>query len=127
MRPRYGCDHCKKVGGSGGHMRKHEAACTNNPNRICRLHEYVAPGELVPDVPMLLDALREGGYPKLVEVSHNCPACKLAALRQSWVAPEPGDGTVPAVGDGREGFDFRSEVAQVWAKHSAAIRDERGY
>lgn len=123
MRPRYGCDHCKKIGGSKRHMAKHEAGCTNNPNRVCRLHEFAAPGEDAPDVQTLLDALAAGGWPKLVEVSHNCPACKLAALRQSLEPPEPGEGAAPMVGDGRDEFDFRAEVAAVWADHNDVERD----
>lgn len=34
---RYYCDFCKKSGGSGGHMKNHEAACTKNPDRECGL------------------------------------------------------------------------------------------
>lgn len=32
---RYYCDHCKKSGGSGGHMKNHEEICTANPDRKC--------------------------------------------------------------------------------------------
>lgn len=34
---RYFCDFCKKSGGSGSHMAKHEKGCTLNPARECGL------------------------------------------------------------------------------------------
>jgi hypothetical protein len=37
QRWRYYCDFCKKSGNSGGHMKSHEASCTLNPARVCKL------------------------------------------------------------------------------------------
>ena len=48
---RYDCDHCKKTGGSGGHMKNHEKICTANPDRecgFCRIME-----ECQPDIKVL--------------------------------------------------------------------------
>jgi hypothetical protein len=124
-RPRYGCDHCKKVGGSKRHMAKHEEGCTNNPNRVCRLHEVVTGGEEVPPtVQELMTALEDGGYPLLVEVSHNCPACKLAALRQSWVKPDNDEPWPAEPQDGRQDFNFRKEVDSAWQEHNARAAEE---
>lgn len=115
MRKRYGCDHCKKVGGSKYHMARHEAGCTNNPNRICSLHKFVTDGNPAPSVSELIEALKTGGYKKLVEVSDNCPVCKLAALRQSFVMPEPGEPWPDEPQDGRERFNFKEELSSLWA------------
>jgi hypothetical protein len=41
---RYYCDHCKKAGQSGGHIKKHEDACTLNPERKCRMCPKIAEG-----------------------------------------------------------------------------------
>jgi len=35
---RYKCVHCKKVGYSAGHMRRHAKRCTANPDRKCGMH-----------------------------------------------------------------------------------------
>lgn len=41
---RYYCDFCKKAGQSGFHMKNHEAACTLNPARVCRMCVKLAEG-----------------------------------------------------------------------------------
>lgn len=52
QRWRYYCDHCKKVGGSGFHMAKHEVGCTLNPDRKCGLCVHLSGGwgEQLPDM-----------------------------------------------------------------------------
>ena len=42
---RYYCDFCKKAGCSKYHLARHEAACTMNPKRICRVCKMLADGE----------------------------------------------------------------------------------
>lgn len=119
VRTRYGCDFCKKIGGRKSSMEKHERGCTANPHRVCSMHEVATGGEVEPTVAELKQALAEGGYPKLVEVSHNCPACKLAALRQSEWGEGPEKNTWGAsVDDGRDAFDFKAEVKSMWADHN---------
>lgn len=126
VRTRYGCDFCKKVGGSKFHMAKHEAGCTNNPERVCALHHFVTGGEeAAPSVAELREALAMGGWPLLREVSHDCPACKLAALRQSWVKPEPGEPWPDEPQDGRENFQFKKERDEIWSAHNEA--QDHGY
>ena len=48
---------------------------------------------------------------KLRDITNNCPACILAALRQKGIC-------VPLV----EGFDFKGECASVWADINEANR-----
>ena len=37
LRNRYYCDHCKKGAGTRQSMARHEAGCTLNPQRECRM------------------------------------------------------------------------------------------
>lgn len=121
LRTRYGCDFCKKVGGSKPHMIKHEAGCTNNPNRDCSMHHIATGGGIqVLSVANLKRALSEGGFPFLKEAAENCPACILAGLRQSeWgEGAETGAWGQP-VDDGRDAFDFKKAVGAMWDEHNA--------
>ena len=84
MRPRYYCDHCGKGGGSAYHMRNHEAACTMNPDRNCKMCDF---GDLVQHpIAELIAALGIGddaGMTELRDLTEGCPVCILAAIRQS--------------------------------------------
>jgi hypothetical protein len=44
QRWRYYCEHCPKAGQSGFHMKNHEASCTLNPARVCRMCVKLAEG-----------------------------------------------------------------------------------
>ena len=81
---RYYCDFCKKSGCSVYHIQKHEAACTNNPDRqcgICKIAELdQAPmDELI----AALGTWDKEGLKSLKTASDGCPVCILAAIRQS--------------------------------------------
>ncbi len=90
---RYYCAHCGKVGGHAGWMRRHEASCTLNLDRVCGMCERV--GIKQQNIANLNAALLEDiraapyfGYDKQVEptqlreLSQGCPMCMLAAIRQ---------------------------------------------
>lgn len=96
---RYYCDHCKKSGGSKGHIVKHERGCTKNPNRVCGVCDFT--GESQPDLQALI-AFVERRVPmlptedyfngsrganqlvdELEKLANGCPACTLAAMRQA--------------------------------------------
>jgi len=116
---RYYCEFCKKANCSSGSMAKHEASCTKNPNRVCRMCKMLGKAQ----IPMkeLLELLPEhnpqdfvfrfgaenepieAGIKKLREVTEDCPACILAALRQRGIP-------VPATS-----FDFKKECEAAWA------------
>lgn len=135
MRPRYYCEFCTKSSGSAPHIKRHEAGCTLNPNRVCGLCREM--GNDQPAMGNLLEVLR--GFtpieedasakrwvaerlPKLREVANKCPACIMAALRQTGIP-------VPLA----EGFDYAKEHAEWWsivndAKATAELERERyGY
>jgi len=106
---RYICEFCGKTGYSKGHMRKHEAHCTKNPNRLCRMcdmDERKAPTPellalMVAVVPKIgdymsmtddgMDFIDDSGaakaikevWPRITEGCHECPACIMAVLRQA--------------------------------------------
>ncbi len=108
---RYYCDFCSKAVGSRGVMEKHEKGCTNNPNRVCGMHEFGIDVEQKP-LAELTAAMITGGLPALREAAGNCPACILATIRQTQ-ANWPDDFLqrhAQAIG----GFDFRKEVAAFW-------------
>jgi hypothetical protein len=85
---RYYCDHCGKGGCSAGHMKQHEAGCTKNPTRVCRMCE--AAEQEQPPITDLIAAARldasaeDDGFCKcdnLRAAAHGCPACMLAGAR----------------------------------------------
>ena len=85
---RYYCEFCKKSSGSGGAMSTHEKHCTANPNRTCRMCG------MAPDIDVHIKALGDGlkpGIERLQEAANDCPACMLAAIRQSKIQYPPDD------------------------------------
>lgn len=91
---RYYCDHCKKSGGRKHRLARHESGCTNNPNRVCRMCK-LAELEQKPIAELIavyLDESSDFDYissdgpmqaEKLEAAAGHCPACILAAIRQS--------------------------------------------
>lgn len=125
----YTCEHCGKSNRSGGSMVKHENHCTANPHRICRMHAHcekpqVAIQDLVAALksylnPQLWD--EDKATEALYELADGCPACMLAAMRQSGLIRNPEFGP-EGVED--EGFffkwKFKEALAEFWAVKNAA-------
>lgn len=130
---RYYCEFCKKSGGHAYWMRKHEAACTANPDRVCGMCELCADGggasleELMACLPDghewdRLDRMdylsgdessrrrKESleGLSKMRELT-NCPACLLAAIRQRGMTFYCGCDVDWEGETGSEGFDWKKE------------------
>lgn len=127
MRPRYYCDFCKKVGGSAGHMRTHEANCTANPGRGCRM----CVAQKMPQAP--LDALlaAAGNIDALREAAHGCPACMLAAIRQAkWPVKVVDDEIVGRlewldIPEHAHNWKFKDEAVAFWDRvHKSEARSE---
>ena len=129
---RYYCEFCKKSGGVKRAMEKHEKHCTMNPDRECRMCET----ESIPQVPMqqLLESLgpleqSENEWGNLVTIPGDvegvrelteCPACILAAIRQS--------GQVAYMYN----FDYKAECEMFWVRINReqdenAVMSEYGY
>jgi hypothetical protein len=130
---RYYCDHCRKAGGSKGHMLRHEVSCTANPQRecrICRLAGFTPKplAELV-DLCRSLStwhcvgedgpeygSLPEDKLPTLREAAGGCPVCIFAAMRQSDCFTQ------------REKFDLKAELASIWNEiNEENLAREHGY
>lgn len=125
LRMRFYCDHCGKSGGSGFHMKNHEAACTMNPNRVCKM---CRPDMLQATMPELIDALKrdlgrrdaagETDNPldldnyetELTAAANGCPACILAAIRQSDVYVQ---------------FGYKDAVERFWKEHADDEAEQR--
>jgi hypothetical protein len=114
MRWRYYCDHCKRAGGSAAHIAKHERGCTNNPSRVCGLCAKSGNGISQP-VSLLVAALGIGddaGMKALRDLCDDCPACILAALRQTKALDYlPLESDAPAW----QKFHFKTALAEFWA------------
>ena len=139
LRPRYYCDFCKKGGGSGGHMKKHESRCTLNPKRECGmckladaeqpdlsvltailpLPETISTTQYSDDGKHSWIAFREvdGDTMKdLREAAGNCPACIMAAFRQRGIPVSLATG-----------FNFTEESKRVWSDFNEQQYAERPY
>ena len=92
---RYYCDFCDK--GTCRPLMKHEEHCTKNPNRRCRMCHW-AKFKTKPMTELIAAALT--GVEKLREATQGCPACMLAAIRQSTASCE---------------FDYPVEREAFWA------------
>lgn len=133
---RHWCDFCNKAGLQAHAMAKHERHCTMNPQRTCRACRLIDGGNgpdaeglrtlvaILPTGPIpgwgdelgafLLTV--EAVIPALREAAGGCPACMLAAIRQSGIP-------VPSI----EGFDFKKEMAEVISAYAAEHMDTGCY
>lgn len=93
---RHYCDHCRKGGFMRPAMEKHEAGCTANPDRVCRMCRMNPEAIQKPmaEIVALIDSFcpielvesetaRKQAETAIREFVHNCPACLLAGSRQS--------------------------------------------
>jgi hypothetical protein len=121
----YQCEFCGKRGLSASHMTKHEKRCTMNPGRICGMCGMVEQKNDVRELMAILPnpvLMAQNEYEesmdifhlenvkeievvllKLREVSGNCPACIMAALRQKKIP-------IPAI----TAFNFTKECQAFW-------------
>lgn len=147
MRPRYYCDHCNRGTGSAAFMLRHEASCTANPNRECRMCGTGTPAHLENLAAILRrpGATLEDWQAKMVnlrEAAEHCPCCILAAIRQSGI--QRGTGTPDEEGypdisamcwrepgaagcDKMLGFDFKEEKAAYLAHRADSLHADRYY
>jgi hypothetical protein len=132
---RYYCDHCRKAGGSKGHMVAHEAGCTANPTRVCGICALAAFDaaplpELIafvgsratwhshdPEGDRYHGTIDKAALAELRTLADGCPVCMFAAMRQ---------GKVFLAGDLPE-FDLKAEMGEVWPIVNEARAERRGY
>ena len=118
-RTRAWCDFCKKGMWSVAKIEVHEKHCTMNPNRVCRVCKTLLKQESTP-LPELIALCKASGatcgdnggwtvpdslHINLRHAAQQCPACEMAALRQSGIPC----GSV-------NGFDFTKEIESIWVE-----------
>lgn len=112
---RYRCDHCRKTSGSAPAMKRHESGCTANPQRrcgMCKQNQHTP----LPDLIAALGAGDKAGVDALRDAAEGCPACMLAAIRQSGLQRATTFGPEGIEDDGfRVPFDFNAEKESWWA------------
>ena len=131
------CEHCGKKQLAKGSMRRHEKRCTANPGRECKMCDQVEIAGLSTNtvgLSRLVEILSDReASPKnrmaAIREETDCPACILAAIRQSgaWKEYEAlgtNDDSVSGAwnfgGDGSPlsekflGFDFKEEKDQIF-------------
>lgn len=117
----YWCDHCGKHNLSAASIAQHEKHCTANPNRSCRMCAAMGlQQKTLSDLVSCIDTSKEHeGLDDLRAAANSCPACMLAAIRQSG-ANWPGyalQANYPLMcipnADSLPAFDFKLEC-QPW-------------
>lgn len=109
LRKRYFCDYCGKSTGHSASTRTHEAGCYLNPNRTCSHCE--AEKFRAPPLSLLIGWLLEAkveGMEMLRQMSGNCPACMLAAIKQSQ--------RLAGTGLRYLDFNYPTENRRFWSK-----------
>ena len=136
---RYYCDYCKKSSGSGSAMAIHEKHCTMNPNRECRfcvagVDDCDMKQQPIGDLIAALGCGDEAGMKALRELAAGCPACMLAAIRQSGLRERDEENWSNDLGTyypqpdpkGYWTFDFNKKAAEFWADVDSNRREEDG-
>lgn len=106
---RYYCDFCKHA--KCRSVEKHEAHCTANPNRLCGMCKW---DRKEPKPIAELKAALTKGLETLRQVTQ-CPACILAAIRQSGSTSYEYE------------FDYRAEGEAYWGNLQAKWQREAEY
>lgn len=124
---RYSCDFCGKSNCSASSIASHEKGCTLNPNRVCRVCPKLEKDESLPlaDLVALVDSITERepkekeAIAELRKAAGNCPACMLAAIRQSRkLRTHREHTTIMDPDNGFEAlcsFNFKTEMRDLWA------------
>jgi hypothetical protein len=102
-------------------MEKHERGCTLNPDRVCGLCA-ISEHDKVLSLSELIDVLGNGSserFAKLREAANECPACILAAIRQS---PNIRGSLCPIESDVWS-WEFKPALDAFWINHDDVDRD----
>ena len=132
MRPRYYCDHCKKGNGSPSAMKRHEAGCTLNPQRVCGMCAKLAKGggpDPAPERDELVRVLDDRGFKAMCEAANDCPACILSALRTKNCMDSETGPYVAGPEDGRQTWSYAQAKKEWWDEWNSdqADRNYPGY
>jgi len=117
MRPRYYCDHCNKGNGSPSAMKRHEAGCTINPNRVCGMCRMQADDggpERAPPRDALVGILDSEGFKAMCDAANDCPACILSVLRTKNYFDDERGPMVAGPEDGRQSWSYAIAKKEWW-------------
>jgi hypothetical protein len=130
IKPVYYCDFCKKKYIHRGFAVKHEKACTNNPDRKCKICELI--GNAQTDLKMLIEGYKEK-YPTmkkelekeflndLYEKTDGCPNCMLAIIKllhYKIEIKEP-DYNGTAITLYIFDWDYKKEYTEFWIEYNS--------
>lgn len=130
MRPRYYCDHCNKGNGSPSAMRRHEAGCTLNPQRVCGMCRMQADDggpEPAPSRDELIRVLDAEGFAAMSKAANGCPACILAVLRTKNRFDDESGPYVDGPKDGREAWSYAAAKKDWWDTWNSAKAERYDY
>lgn len=113
---RHYCDFCGRAKMVKPTMVKHEAGCTLNPSRVCGICNLMQNEQATIEALKAAFVADSDKLTKLREVSGNCPACILAALRQFNASQDQLDRVWPE-------FDFKAEMKSFWDDHNESRRE----
>jgi len=116
----YICEFCNKRTYTKQSMANHEANCTMNPNRGCRmcLKGLAEGGDMSRLLPLMPDPIwnDSGDLENLAQINEaiekvrkecgDCPACILATLRQKRIPSYPTD------------FNYKYECERFWKEYN---------
>jgi len=125
---RYYCDFCRKAGMSKFWIAKHEKGCTANPARVCGLcaHTEQEQKPIAELMACLSGSKEDCGMADLRAMCRNCPACILAAIRQSGLQKVEID--EDGVNSGLEfNFDFKKEIGDFWTRVNDAALEHADF
>ena len=126
MRPRYYCDHCNKGNGSPSAMKRHEAGCTLNPQRVCGMCKLLADEggpEPAPSRDELVRVMDAEGFAAMCKAANDCPACILSALRTKNRFDDETGPRVDGPEDGREVWDYKRAKEAWWHEFNTEQAD----
>ena len=103
-------------------MKRHETGCVSNPNRVCGFCARI--GNTQEPIAELVNALGKGdkaGLDAVQAICDCCPACTLAAIKQSGLQRSEVD--EDGVFSFRVDFDFKKARDDFWETENDARRD----
>lgn len=106
----YYCEFCRKTLQRRHAMARHEAACTNNPARVCRVCDRTAGHAALIEAASI-------GLLALEQATGGCPACMLFAVRQLNKTNPEAARALP--------FDYPAHKAAWWARVNAEKDDPK--
>lgn len=124
VKPVYYCDYCGKRYLSEYWGDRHEKGCTMNPNRDCKMCQYVGSSNNIPEI--LNDIYEQGQHEKLypkandiLQLTNGCPQCTLTIMRL-LASDKRFDDWIDSNGFHETWFywDYQEACAEFWREYN---------